>query len=73
MVVRRAYTDYAWVLTHAEHFADAVDEVSLDGTTLTASGELYVNDPPTLGLGPINQLPAGSELTPFTLQVSCDE
>jgi hypothetical protein len=73
IVVRRANTDYAWVLTYAEHFAAAVDEISLDGATLTASGVLYVNDPPALGMGPISALPPGSTLTPFTLTASCDQ
>jgi hypothetical protein len=60
IVVRRAYTDFAWVLTYAEHFADAIDEISLDGATLTASGSLYVNDPPTPGLHPSRRYPSGA-------------
>ena len=72
VIVRRGTADYAWVLTYAEQFADAVPALSLDGTTLTAEGELYVNDPPTLGLGPINLLPEGSKLTPFSLTATCN-
>lgn len=63
--------DHAWVLTNVEHFADAVDTIELDGNTLTATGDLYVNDPPTPGLAPFSQLPAGASLTPFDLRVEC--
>jgi hypothetical protein len=73
LIVRRNRVDYAWVQTIAEQFADAVGSVALDGAILTAEGELFVNDPPTIGLGPINLLPAGSELTPFTLQAACSD
>lgn len=62
---------HAWMQTIAEDFADAVDAVSFEGERLSASGELYVNDPPTPGLGTINPLPPGAELTPFTLSASC--
>lgn len=71
LVVNRSYEPYAWV-NPAEHFQGAVEQVTLDGRTLTAAGRLYVNDPPTLGLGPINLLPEGSELTPFSLSFTCD-
>ncbi|MEQ8840397.1 MAG: VWD domain-containing protein [Acidimicrobiales bacterium] len=64
-------TDHAWVLTNVAHFADAVDDMTLDGSRLSASGELYVNDPPEIGLAPFSQLPAGATLDPFTLEVDC--
>lgn len=63
--------DHAWVVTDVAHFADAVDEAALDGSHLRASGDIYVNDPPQLGLAPFSQLPAGASLDPFTLDLSC--
>lgn len=72
LIVNRNAEPYAWVQTNAEQFSESVESVSASGGVLTATGEMYVNEPPTLGLGPISQLPADSVLTPFTLQVSCD-
>lgn len=63
--------DYAWVLTNVAHFADAIDDVTLDGSRLTASGGIYVNDPPQPGLAPFSQLPNGATLDPFTLDLDC--
>lgn len=71
LVVRRNGVEYAWVQTIAEQFADAIDTVTSEDDGLVAEGELYVNDPPTPGLGPVNPLPAGAQLTPFTLAASC--
>lgn len=71
LIVLRNAEPYAWVLTSAEQFANSVDTVVVQGEVLTASGEMFLNEPPQPGLQPISQLPAGAALDRFDLSVSC--
>jgi hypothetical protein len=71
LIVRRNSENYVWVQTIDQQFSGAIDSVVIDGNTLSARGGMYVNDPPTPGLGPVSVLPDGAELTAFTLEVAC--
>lgn len=73
LTIKLNSVDYMWVLNWAEQFSDAVDSISLDGTTLTAAGSAFVNDELSPALTPFSALPAGTELQPFALHAICDQ
>jgi hypothetical protein len=72
LIILRNSEPYAWVQTNAEQFADSVDSIAVESEVLTASGEMFLNDPAQPGLQPISPLPAEAELEPFELSVSCE-
>ncbi|MGD2101988.1 MAG: VWD domain-containing protein, partial [Acidimicrobiia bacterium] len=72
LIVTRNSEPYAWVQTNAEQFSDSVDSISVEGSVLTASGKMFVNDPPEPGLQPISPLPPDAVLDRFQLSVSCE-
>ena len=69
IVVRINDNPYAWVQTFAEQFANAIENIDYDGTTLNVSGALYVSDTPDPSVFPGR--PEGAALTPFVLRASC--
>ncbi|MGB8362622.1 MAG: VWD domain-containing protein, partial [Acidimicrobiia bacterium] len=64
---------YVWMVTYVDPPPGSIDELSLDGSTLRASGTAYLNDPIDPGLFPFALLSEGSTFQPFQLNVSCDQ
>ncbi len=57
MVVELNAEPYAWMVTFVEPAPGSIDELSVDGSTLTASGTAYLNDPIDPNLSPFALLP----------------
>ncbi len=73
LVIKRNAVDYAWVVNWVEHFSDAVDTISLEGTTLRATGSVFVNDDLSPALSPFALLPQDADLQPFAMEATCDQ
>jgi hypothetical protein len=73
MVVELNAEPYAWMVTFVEPAPGSIDELSVDGSTLTASGTAYLNDPIDPSLFPFALLPEGSVFQPFQLNATCDQ
>ncbi len=64
---------YAWMVTFVEPPPGSIDEIMLNGTTLSVAGTAYLNDPIDPNLFPFALLPEGSTFQPFRLSVTCDQ
>lgn len=64
--------EVAWMAIPTQPANGSLDSVTLDGSTLTASGTALLNQPLDRSLHPGSALPAGTPFVPFTLQVNCD-
>lgn len=71
LVIERNGSPYAWVSNTVEHFAEAIDDIALDGDVLTVRGSAFLNEPPDDRLLPASVLPAGATLVPFSLRADC--
>ena len=63
---------YAWLVTSTDTPGGSIDSLSFDGSTVTATGMAFLNEPldPSINLlAPIPQ----SDLQPFTLEASCEQ
>lgn len=73
VVIRLNAEDYAWTgITIDDVQPFAIDQLTLDGNTLTASGTAYLNDPPRPNAFPF-VVPEGANLQRFALQTTCDQ
>jgi hypothetical protein len=73
LIIKLNAVEHAWVLNWNSEFADAIDSLSLDGSTLSASGVAYLNEPTVPGVSPFSALPDNAELQPFHLEATCDQ
>jgi hypothetical protein len=73
LIIKRNAVDYAWVVNWVEHFSDAVDTISLERTTLRATGSVFVNDELSPAMSPFAQLPPDADLKPFAMETTCDQ
>ncbi len=73
IVIRLNAEDHAWTgITIDEVQPFAIENLTLDGNTLTAAGTAYLNDPPLANAFPF-VLPEGATAQPFALQATCDQ
>ena len=71
VIVKLNDEDYAWMLSYDDRFTGDLDPVTLEGTTLRASGLGFLNDPLDTSLHPIVALPDDAVLVPFALEAEC--
>lgn len=61
----------AWMQTTTDPMTGSLDSVTLDGSTLVASGTALLNQPPDPTLYPGSAITPGTEFEPFLLHVDC--
>lgn len=71
LIVERNGEPWAWVLDWIDPPPGEIATLEVDGETLTASGTVFVNDPPDPVLGPLAAVPDDGRREPFTLTVTC--
>jgi hypothetical protein len=73
LIIKLNAVEHAWVLNWNSEFAGAIDSLSLNGPTLSATGFAYLNEPALPGVSPISALPDNTELQPFHLEATCGQ
>ncbi len=71
MIIERNSKPTAWTQTTVDPMAGSLDSVTLEGSTLIASGTALFNDPPDPALFPGSGAPPGTKFEPFSLHVDC--
>jgi hypothetical protein len=66
-------TPHAWMLTWLDVPTGTIDDLAFDGSTLSATGTAYLNDPPDPSLTLFAPIPAGTPLQAFSVQATCDQ
>jgi hypothetical protein len=66
-------TPHAWMLSWLDVPTGTIEDLAFDGSTLTATGTAYLNDPPDPSLTLFAPIPAGTPLQAFSVQATCDQ
>jgi len=65
-------TPHAWMLSWLDVPTGTFEDLAFDGSTLTATGTAYLNDPPDPTLTLFAPIPAGAPLQAFSVRATCD-